>query len=313
MKAKPAAKPAKSKEDAAPAPLTSIGCFFLDSGAFSLYSLHAYKKTGPEKYSFYDTKEYWDFVDSYAAFVKKNEWAIDYYANVDVIFNPKLSWRTLKYLEEKHGLKPVPVIHALTDLKWVERHLEAGYEFIGIGGTGHRTPKADYMRWADGVFSLICPQSNGRKPLVRTHGFAMTSWEMLRRYPWWSVDSASWVKAAAFGSIYIPRKTGGTFNFRCAPLQLSVSSKSPSAEERGKHINTLSRAEREIMLEWLAKIGVALGSVDSKGEMVEEGVLSHYKPRALANLLFFEAMAASMPAYPWAWSPPLPPRPTLGL
>lgn len=294
--------------------MSSIGCFFLDSGAFSLYNLHALGKLGTgNKYAWYDTQEYWDYVDKYAAFVAKNEWAMDYYANVDVIRNPELSWRTLKYLEEKHKLHPIPVIHAGTPVKWIAKHIKEGYEFLGIGGLGQRMPKAIYCAWATQVFTLICPASNGHKPLCRTHGFAMTSWELLGMFPWWSVDSASWVKAAAFGSIYVPRKTGGTFNFRTQPLQLSVSAKSPSAEERGRHITTLSAGEKAIMYEWLEQIGVPLGSVDSKGEMVEEGVLSHYKPRALANLLFFEAMAAAMPEYPWAWKPTQPTRPTLGI
>jgi hypothetical protein len=291
-------------------PANSIGCFFLDSGAFSLYSMHAYKKTGKDKYAFYKTDEYWKFVDRYAKFVKKFGWAMDYYANVDVIFNPELSWKTLKYLEDTHGLKPVPVLHALTPLSWVEKHLEAGYEYIGIGGTGHKTPKEVYCRWANDVFALICPASKGYKPQVRTHGFAMTSWSMLRRYPWWSVDSASWVKAAAFGSIYVPRKTGGTFNFDTAPMQLHVSGESPSRKEKGKHITTLSPGERDIMLEWLTQIGIPIGGAFGgksglifKPDDKKDGVATHYKPRALANLIYFEQMSRSMPQYPWAWKP----------
>jgi hypothetical protein len=307
MPTKAETKPAKKAkldipEKGEPPPF-EIGCFFLDSGAFSLYSLHGYQKTGPEKYAWYSTQEYWDFVDSYARFVKKFGWAMDYYANVDVIFNPELSWKTLKYLENEHGLKPVPVIHALTDIKWIDKHLEAGYEYIGIGGTGHKTPRESYIAWANKVFSKICPASNGFKPVARTHGFAMTSFSILSMFPWWSVDSASWVKAAAFGGIYVPQKTGGEFNFLRDPYALQVSAQSPRRKEFGKHLLTLSKGERAIVEEWLAQIDVPLGTVDAEGKMVTEGVISHYKPRALANLIYFERMAESMPKWPWAWRP----------
>lgn len=157
-----------------------VGSLFLDSGAHSLYSKYA--KGGD--YSYFDSSDFWAYLDDYALWIKKYPHAFDYYANVDVIYNPELSWKVLKFLEQEHGLNPVPVIHSRTALKWVHKHLEAGYKYIGLGGLGQLTTKSQYYAWADSVFSILCPKSNDYHPIVDVHGFAMTSYDLLVRYPW---------------------------------------------------------------------------------------------------------------------------------
>src|SRR5262245_48519493 len=110
---------------------------FFDSGSFTLWTkAREYAQGKPEKrkWDYYDKEDFWKYIDSYAAFVKRYKIAIDLYANVDVIPNPELSWRNLKYLEDKHGLTPVPVIHYGTDLEWLKRHMASGYDIIGLGG-----------------------------------------------------------------------------------------------------------------------------------------------------------------------------------
>ena len=81
---------------------------FMDSGSFSLWTRAAKwaKENGlDEPWGFYDTEEFWSYIDGYASFIKKNHRGIDLYANVDVIPNPELSWRNLRYLEDEHDLR----------------------------------------------------------------------------------------------------------------------------------------------------------------------------------------------------------------
>jgi hypothetical protein len=287
-----------------PQPEVAFGKLFLDSGAHSLYNKHI-AKVGQHGYGFYKTQEFYDYLDAYAAFVKEHADTIDYYVSVDTIFNPEISWKTQLYLEKKHGLKPVPVVHYGEDVKWIRKYMdhakETGLDLIGIGGVGQKVRKERYYAWADAVFNMVCDQP-GRLPLVRTHGFAMTSWDLLFRYPWWSVDSASWVKSSAFGSIYVPHMRGGKFVFTEAPYAISVSSGSPSASDQGQHLDTLAPRERSIVLQWLQEIGVPLGSPNYKGDDPDRrGVRNHYQPRVRANLLFFEYMVDALPKYPWAF------------
>lgn len=309
------------------------GLMFLDSGAHSLYTKYGRQKaaifTGGESvnaesiaamtgaelsamrrlspnmfrvkdaYAFYRSDEFWDYVDTYARFVKRNLAYIDYYVTVDVIFNAKLSWRVLKYLENEHGLKPVPVIHFGTELKWIHKHLEAGYEFLGIGGLGQEAKKGSYLIWADKVFDILCPLPS-RLPIVRTHGFAMTAHSLLTRYPWWSVDSASWVRGSAYGFIYVPRKRKGKYDYNVPPFTICVSTGSPLMTKGGsRHLNTISAGERRIIKEWIRHINMPLGSVDEQNEMVAWGVISNHKARARANLKYFCELMRSMPTWPW--------------
>lgn len=275
--------------------------FFLDSGAHSLYTLHVIEKGHSEGYSWYHSPEFRKYVDEYAAFVKAHDNGIDWYANVDAIFNPQLSWEVLKYLEDEHGLKPVPVIHFGTPWKWFQKHLDAGYEFVGVGGLGQEATKGDYKVWADLIFSGLCPKSNGHLPLVRTHGFAMTSYSLMIRYPWWSVDSASWAKAAGFGSVFVPHKRNGKFDFSVPPYVIGFSFRSETAKVFGKHYLTLGKAEQRVVLDWLAEIDIPLGKMSPDGVPVEYGVLSQYNARAAANLKFYDRLCKWIPPWPWAF------------
>lgn len=284
---------------------TGIDAFFLDSGAHSLYTREVINKKRVNGYAFYESKDFDSYLEAYASFLAKHGTGnIDFFVNVDAIFNPDLTWRAQKKLEallEQRGVKqrPVPVIHYGTPLHWVQKYLDDGHTYLGIGGLGQEVTKEAYYSWADRLFAMLCPESNGFLPLAKTHGFAMTSWELMRRYPWYSVDSASWIKAAAFGQIYVPHKRGGKFDFTVQPYSITVSGKSPSMKEKDKHVLTLSPGARQIVEEWLTVCGVPLGKVDKKGDLVEWGAVSHHKPRAILNLLYFKGVVDSIPPYPW--------------
>lgn len=146
---------------------------------------------------------------------------------------------------------------------------------------------------------------------MKTHGFAMTTYDLLIKFPWWSVDSASWVKAGGFGIIYVPHKRNGKFTFDEEPYSICVSAESPAVKIKGKHVNTISVAEKKIIQEWLEQINIPYGKVerdkegnpvqDEKGKTVvlERGVESHNSARKIANLIFFKMMEESMPEWPW--------------
>lgn len=274
---------------------------FIDSGAHSLYSREVINKAHASGYKYYDSPEFWTYVDEYCNWIKKRINSIDYYANVDVIFDPERSWKVLKYMENEHGLKPIPVIHFGTDLKWFDKHLNAGYEYLGIGGLGQEATRDIYMKWADKVFDFLCPRPT-RLPLIRTHGFAMTSFRLMTRYPFWSVDSASWSKAGGYGKIYVPHKRGGKFTFDVDPYMIAISTSSPTIKKKGTHVANLSKQEAIIVKEWLEFIKIPLGEVDENNEMVTWGAFSHHEARAIANLRFFEAFIDWMPEWPWRFS-----------
>lgn len=271
----------------------TLGPFFLDSGAHSLYEL---TQTEGRSWDWFDSDEFWQYVDKYAEFIKTHK-GIDYYANVDVVFDAKRTWKVQKYLEYEHGLCPIPVIHCNTHIKWLHKYLDAGYDPIALGGFGQDQTKASYFKWADEFFDVICPRPS-RLPIVRVHGFAMTSFQLLRRYPWWGVDSASWTKASGFGRVFVPRLTNDEFTFDRDPYCIVVSADARAVSKTG-HIQEFAGKEATIVKRWLKIVGVPLGSVDAEGEVVEYGVCNSHGMRRIANLRFFQAMADSLPEWPW--------------
>lgn len=179
---------------------------FVDSGAHTLYNLyvlgHGKRKgrTGRElakplvrwsqgDFTYYDLSKGSDFrryCDRYASFMRAMKGRDLLLANVDVISNPDLTWEVQRFFEEEHGVQPVPIIHYGTEMRYVDRYLKAGkYDLLGLGGLGQGVSRHEYFSWADELFCHICPESNGYLPLIKTHGFAMTSWELMCRYPWY--------------------------------------------------------------------------------------------------------------------------------
>jgi hypothetical protein len=311
-------------------PVGNIRSHFLDSGAFTLWTKLAgkyAKENNCEPIKFFDSQEFWDYVDAYAKFVKKKSDAIDLFANVDAIppnwkallkhaqktgkFDAvaknvekyaELTWRNQKYIEKEHGITPVPVVHYFTDFKWLHRYIDEGYDLIGLGGLVGSTAKDHCREWIDKAFNIVCDTKN-RLPKVKIHGFGVTTYELLLRYPWWSVDSTSWTKIGAFGGILVPRMIGGKFSFDKEPFLIKVSDESPDRKKRLKHILTLSSAEQLVIAKWLDLIDIPLGKRGKDGETIEEyGVITHHTYRRAANLLFFEKMRESLPEWPWAFT-----------
>lgn len=282
--------------------LRQCRCFFLDSGAHTLYNFHVKGKVkkNQDTYKWYTTKEFYDYMDKYANFVKANIESIDYYATVDVIYNPELSWKSLKYLENEHGLKPVPVIHCKTDLRWLDKHLEAGYKYIGIGGLGQESTRFTYTQWADKVFDRIADPRT-RNPTVKIHGFAMTSLDLMQRYPWYSVDSASWTKASGFGVVFVPQFRDELFLPLEKPSLICFSYKPSALKAKGKHYFQLSPKEKEIVDHWCKDyLKIPIGKVKGN-KVIRHGLLTHFGPRAVANLKYFEFMRKALPKWPWAF------------
>ena len=292
-----------------------IGCFFLDSGAHSLYTKFVMKDPDFDtskgvgfsgNYKWYETDAFWEYVDDYANYIHANKDGIDYYANVDVIFNAALTWKVQRYLEQTHNLKPVPVIHYGTEIRWVKKYLDWGHEYIGLGGLGQEVTSTAYKLWGDKVYHFLCPGPS-RKPIAKTHGFAMTAFPLLMRYPWYSVDSASWIKAGGFGNIYVPHMRKGKFVFRdwkgdpLAPYSISCSWESPNDVKKGKHVHELPKQQRKVLEAWLEFIGIPYGSIEN-GEEVEWGIYSNDKARYLANQRFFLFLCDSLPKWPWRFS-----------
>lgn len=308
---------------------------FMDSGAFSLYGLHVGggkekigktgrvlervkgRRWGAGDYSYFNLQKGSDFrayCDYYASFMKKMAGTDVLFTTVDAIMNPEISWDVQQYFEQEHGLKPIPVIHGGTPLRYLYRYLETGrYDMLGFGGLGHLMRVGSYTPWADSAFAAVCPKSNNYLPIARIHGFAMTSWTLMSRWPWWSVDSATWIKLAAYGWIIVPRWSAKEQRFvhDKPPYQLNMSRKPTERKTRfawregvksprqtkDRHYDNTSPAVRESADRWLAHLKVPMGSFDGD-EIKVAGATSCFRVRARVNLHYFKDFEESRPEWP---------------
>jgi hypothetical protein len=294
---------------------------FVDSGAWALCRLHVLKQQevrigkhgrpleepflrGEQgDFSYYDLRKgspFRAYCDSYAAFIRKFSGRIELFANVDAIGSPEITWEIQRFFEEEHGLKPVPVIHCGAPMKWIDKYIEQDHTIIGLGGYARKIARSEVIQWTDEVFVRICPASNKHKPIVRVHGFALTAWEYMVRWPWWSVDSTSWVKYSAYGWICLPRWTQDKgFRYDRPPLVVNMSWRSPFKADRHKHLDNVIEPIKDTVMRWLEYTGLTLGKVDKKGNELEPGVVSSHIVRSTANLHYYHNLQESLPAWPW--------------
>ena len=276
---------------------------FLDSGAHSLYNIHTRDKrtlNRDSKFAWYDTEAFKNYLDDYGSFLVDNP-HITTYVNVDVITDPVRTWKAQQYLEKEYGLSPIPVVHAFTPLKWIEHYLNKGYTYFGLGGLGQGVAKQIYIQWADKVFNIICATPN-RLPLAKVHGFAMTAPVLMRRYPWYSIDSASWIKAAFYGRIMVPVLKNGVWDYT-QTKSIRVSSRVGRTQSMIHWLYSYKKSTRQWILSYLEetgfKVGVSEEGPNKEEVIIEEGILNSTLVRAELNIRTLLNYRKQIPEWPW--------------
>jgi hypothetical protein len=271
----------------------------LDSGAYTWWNKHRKRWSSKPDWQIYRSEEFWDYVKAYALFCQRWRSSYDYCINCDVIGNPKLSWKVLKYLESEYGLSPLPVIHTYTELKWIAKYLDAGYSYIGLGGGQAR--RRNYFAWADQAWNVICDTPD-RLPACKVHGFAATTHKQMCRYPWYSCDSVTAKKMAYYGQVILPPSDRKGFRFDVPYKIIFMDSISPYTNRgntRGRHYLHLSASERQVIRSWLKFIKVKYGRRDSHGSTLVEGVSNSKQERMAANIKYFLNLQKHIPKWPW--------------
>lgn len=260
---------------------------FLDSGAFSAF-----------------TKKVKINIDEYIDFIKKHERYIDVYANLDVIGDADATLENQKYMESK-GLNPLPVFHTLYEpFDYLVYLLDKGYSYICLGGMATGVDRETLITKLDISFSeYICDKETGF-PKVKVHGFGLTSVDLLIRYPWFSVDSTSWVLTSRFGCIYVPVWKNGKWDYLQTPDKINFSSR-PSKPDRYNYNNGIGNIYKQRIDQYLQEKGFIVGKseFDSEGKeiVIEKGLINDYKHRDIANIIYFQDLQKALPEWPWSF------------
>jgi hypothetical protein len=130
----------------------------------------------------------------YCKWIEDNTEHLECYANLDVIGNQVLTRRNQDIMEEM-CLSPIPVFHVGSGLKEFRRLCEK-YDYIAIGGM------VPYMKRLKDIYPFlqkIFDIAGGKK----LHGFGCTNFKAVFDFPWYSVDSATWLVGIRYGEVPI--------------------------------------------------------------------------------------------------------------
>lgn len=262
---------------------------FLDSGAYSAY----YQKKPID-------------IDKYIEYVYENFDYVDYYANLDIIGDQEGTYKNWLYMKKK-GLSPMPVFHAGRNRnpKHLQHYLEES-EYIALGAIAKMNTK-ERIRNLDNVwYSLTDTDGN---PLVKCHGFGLTSFPLMERYPWYSVDSIAWIlQGGSYGHMWFPYYDGRTkkYDYSKSPICVDVGRDSTKVNS---HFYGLSKVEQRQALDYLDMKGFSYGKSEfkyvkddyklEKNELwadennnlvevvIEEGLCNSHMARCRFNLEFY--------------------------
>ncbi len=181
------------------------------------------------------------------------------------------------------GLGPIPVFHQGESFKWLIKYIEDGEDYIGISTWKTNMTQREQIEWLDRVFTLITDRRG--KPIVKTHGFGIASPKLMMRYPWFSVDSTTWVLSAGFGKIFMPQYHNGKPDYRKLPVNVVMSGRSTVSKATAKlQFENLGESAQELVRKFLKEeINVSV----TEAKNIPEA-------RRLTNLIYYKNLCAHL-------------------
>lgn len=225
--------------------------------------------------------------------------------------------------------KLIHVFHQNENFKWLERMVDE-FEYIGLSPANDRTTQ-EKMVWLDQCMPYVTDAKG--LPTIKFHGFAVTAHSLMMRYPWFSVDSASWCQQAGRGVVYIPPYKNNEYKYDRMPYSVRIGLNSPF-EREAVHFNNHGDRLQKLFVQYLNEKGHVLGESscrklepgEKKGNkgflrfcreredcdnivpeekcietVVHEGVFNKYGERAVVNAKYIVDLENSF--IPWPKKP----------
>lgn len=197
-------------------------------------------------------------IERYIEFNKKYEGVFEGGSvNLDVIGNAEKSYKNWKILQ-RAGVHTIPVYHLGTEEKWLLKYMEQT-DYIAIGAIANLHTKARLLG-LDHVWKTHLLDAEG-KPKLKVHGLGLTAFDVVSRYPWYSVDSAIAVKTAAFGGVVVPK--------------LSYTKKNGKIEYQYNHL----AIDKFIVSSWRASGGSSINNYHYLPPIIKEGYAQYFKDK----------------------------------
>jgi hypothetical protein len=227
---------------------------FLDSGAFTAW-----------------TKKKAITCEQFAEFIHNSGNTWDVISSLDAIGDADQSYKNFHRLL-KLGCNVRPVHHYGEPDEYLHRYLEEGHDYIFIGGMVGR-PRQQLEAWLHHVWPIMSDADG--LPLAKFHGFGLTDMHLSTKFPWYSIDSSSWIMTGNFGA--------GMFWIDDNPVKVSfsVDARSKDAQNiRSTHVDNLPPMQRAVVDRCLAELGITREDA------------AHYLYRNVINANFFSQLSS---------------------
>lgn len=182
--------------------------FLLDSGAYT-FLVNAEK-----------TINWLEYLENYINFIKDNDIKHFFELDIDSVIGYKKVKEMRKILEEKTEKQCIPVWHRSRGKEeWLKLIKE--YNYVAVGGIAIKDiNKNEYP-----IFTWLL--RTAKKENCKVHGLGFTQIPLLKKYPFYSVDSTAWIYGNRGGFLYKftgnniikIKKPGGT---RLKPREVAI-------------------------------------------------------------------------------------------
>lgn len=226
---------------------------FLDSGAFTAFTKGAEIP-----------------LREYAIYLRKNQQHYHALSSMDAIGGTEeKNYDNFTKLRSV-GCNVRPVYHVRENPRWLQRYIDEGHDYVFVGGMVPETT-GWLMERLDGLWERYLTNPDGT-PRVKIHGFGLTDQKLMFRYPWYSIDSTSWLMTGIFGACLF--RVGDRLR------KVVFSHESPEARKyKGWHYTNLPAEGKRQVDAWLEPYGVTA-----------EQLASHYSYRDVVNAAVFQGL-----------------------
>lgn len=215
-------------------------------------------------------------------------------------------WKNYEYLI-KRGVDPEKLIHVFhqgEDYSWLRRFLDDGVKYVGLSPRKGSLALGTHEDWLDGCMRHLTDDEG--IPVCRFHGFGISSFATLRRYPWYSVDSSDAGKKGTFGIVMMPAVgKDGNWRYDVPPVDVIVTLH--RQDQNSIHFNPQLYKTFERYCE---EKGCLIGRSEltiKEGEKVEliyeEGLSNNTLERIAMNMRYMSDLMDTIPDWPWAFKP----------
>lgn len=213
----------------------------MDSSAFSFHVLA--RKARAKGMTESDVAKLRDkVIKDYAKFIKeqKHHGQIDFYVNFDYVKHCPTIYK-MQHRFQDQGLRPMPIYHGDSSFDWLRKYLDEGHDYLGVGSDKNLRPTWDMKRrYLNDIFEITSKYKN-----IRLHGFGLTGHPMMFGWPWYSCDSSTWAKIAAYGQILIVDPNSGRMKYVHVSTSMCVANKN----QYGKMEKSVKRTIRDFVEE----------------------------------------------------------------